>query len=136
MHEERLLEKIRIAEQDPVRLRGNSSRRCADSVMKHLQQLLNTRQGSVPMAEDYGIPDFFGLLQTHPESINEIENNIKNAITTYEPRLSGIAVHYIPDEDESTLTLSFQVTARLVTDDDQDIFFRTVVDTDGRIHLK
>lgn len=134
MHEERLLERIRSAKREPLRRGGDNQRRCMDSVLSHLQRILNTRQGNVPIAADYGVPDFLDFLQSYPESVSAIERNIRNAIDRYEPRLSGARVNYVPDEDD-TLTLRFQIVASLTVEGGRKIFFETVVDTDGRIRI-
>lgn len=134
MHEERLLERIRSAEREPLRRGGDNQRRCIDSLLAHLQRILNTRQGNVPIADDYGVPDFLDFLQTYPESVHEIEHNIKNAIDRYEPRLSRATVTYVQDEDE-TLTLRFQIVACLTVEGGRKVFFETVVDSDGRIRI-
>lgn len=134
MHEERLLERIRSAEREPLRRGGDNQRRCIDSVLSHLQRILNTRQGNVPIAGDYGVPDFLDFLQTYPDSVIEIERNIRNAIDKYEPRLSGTTVTYIPDEEDG-LTLRFQIIACLTVESGRKVFFETVVDTDGRIRI-
>lgn len=57
MYEERLLERIGNLERDPADIRKTNISRAIGSVIEHLQRLLNTRQGNVPTAEDYGIPD-------------------------------------------------------------------------------
>jgi type VI secretion system protein len=134
MHEERLLERIRSAEREPLRRGGDNQRRCIDSVLSHLQRILNTRQGNVPIAADYGVPDFLDFLQTYPDSVHEIERNIRNAIDKYEPRLTGASVTYVQDEDD-TLTLRFQIIACLTMEGGRKVFFETVVDSDGRIHI-
>lgn len=134
MHEERLLERIRSVEREPLRRGGDNQRRGIESVLSHLKRILNTRQGNVPIAADYGIPDFLDFLQTYPESVHAIEQNIKNAIDKYEPRLSGATVIYLPDETE-TLTLRFQITASITEEKGRRISFETVVDTEGRIHV-
>ena len=132
MHEERLLERIRLVEREPLRRAGDRQRRCVQSVLSHLQRILNTRQGNVIIAGDYGVPDFLDFLQSYPESVHEIEHNIRNAIDKYEPRLSGASVTFVPDEDDA-LTLRFQIIACLTVEGGRKIFFETVVDTDGRM---
>ncbi len=134
MYEERLLERIRSFERNPLRRGGKNQRHSIDSVLAHLQRILNTRQGNVLLAADYGIPDFLNFLQTYPESIREIEASIKTAIDKYEPRLSGTSVTFMPDEDE-TLTLRFQIMAALSVEDNRKVFLETVVDIDGRIKI-
>lgn len=134
MHEERLLERLRSFERNPLRRGNRDQRHSIDSVLAHLQRILNTRQGNVPLADDYGVPDFLNFLQTYPESIQEIKASIKNAIDKYEPRLSGTSVTFLPDEDE-TLTLRFQIMSSLTVEGGRKVFLETVVDTDGRITL-
>jgi len=134
MSKERLLERIRFIESEPLRRGGTDRRCCLHSVLSHLQRILNTRQGNVPIAADYGVPDFLDFLQSYPESVQEIERNIRNAIDRYEPRLSGATVTYLPDEDDA-LILRFQIAARLTGEGDQQILFESVIGTDGRIRL-
>jgi len=134
MSEERLLERIRSFERNPLRRGGRDQRHSLDSVLAHLQRILNTRQGNVPLADDYGVPDFLNFLQSYPESIHEIEASIRTAIDKYEPRLSGTTVAYVPDEDD-TLTLRFQIMSSLTIEGGRKVFFETVVDTDGRLRI-
>ncbi len=135
MHEERLLERIRSIERAPQRPGGDNRRVCLDSVLSHLQRILNTRQGNVPIAGDYGVPDFLDFLQTYPESVQEIEDNIRNAIDKYEPRLTQATVTFLPDDGDS-LTLRFQIVACLTAHEGRKIFFESVVNTDGRILIR
>jgi type VI secretion system protein len=61
MFQDRLLERISRIERDPS---GRDALPVAwevRSITRHLQRLLNTRQGGVPIAEDYGIPDFTNI---------------------------------------------------------------------------
>jgi len=135
MHEERLFERIRSQESEPFRRGGTERKRCIDSVVEHLQRILNTRQGNVPVADDYGVPDFVDFLQTYPDSVYQIEGSIRNAINSYEPRLSGTSVTFLPRED-SDLTLRFQIIACLATEGGQQVLLETVVDADGRILVR
>lgn len=135
MHEERLLERIRSTKQEPNRRDSDNQKRYIDSVLLHLRRILNTRQGNVPLAEDYGVPDFLDFLQTYPESVGAIEQNIKSAIDRYEPRLTDARVTFVPDEDE-TLALRFQIVANLAMEGGRMIFFDTIVDADGRVRIK
>ena len=134
MFEERLLERIRSFERNPLRRGGKDQRHSINSVLAHLQRILNTRQGNVPLANDYGVPDFLNFLQSYPESIREIEASIKTAIDKYEPRLSGTSVTYVHDEDDA-LTLRFQIIASLTVENGRKVYFETVVGTDGRIRI-
>lgn len=135
MREERLLERIRSFERDPTRRSRTDYGRLVDSVLNHLRQILNTRQGSAPIAPDYGVPDFLDFLQTYPDSVREIERSIRTAIQTYEPRLQGVRVAFIPQEDDA-LALRFQITAHISGADGERVRFETVVNTDGKIAVK
>jgi type VI secretion system protein len=135
MREERLLERLRTWEREPTRRSREDTRRIVDSVLRHLQRILNTKQGNVPIAEDYGVPDFTDLLYSYPESVKEIERTIRLAIQKYEPRLKAVRVSFTPQE-EDLLSLRFQIAARLSGESKAQVFFETVVDSDGKITLK
>lgn len=129
------MERLRSWEREPHRRGGEDRKRCVDSIVDHLRKMLNTKQGNVSIADDYGVPDFLDFLQSYPDSIRDIETSIKSAIETYEPRLLGTNVTFLPDEDDF-LTLRFQISARLWTEGERLVYFETVVDTDGKICLR
>ena len=132
MQAKRLLERIRSFEHNPLRRGARSQRHSIDSVLAHLQRVLNTRQGNVQLADDYGVPDFLNFLQNHPESVREVESSIKNAIDKYEPRLSETTVAFLPDEDEK-LTLRFQIMSSLTVEGGRKVFLETVIGLDGGV---
>jgi type VI secretion system protein len=135
MREERLLERIQTWEKEPTRRGKEDPRRIVDSVLRHLQRILNTKQGNVPIAEDYGVPDFTDFLNSFPDSLREIEKTIRLAIQKYEPRLTAVKVSFIPQE-EDLLSLRFQIIARLSTESKTQVFIETIVDSDGKIGIK
>jgi len=135
MREERLLERIRIFGKEPTRRGKEDPRRITDSVLRHLQRILNTKQGNVPIAEDYGTPDFSDFLLSFPDSIREIERAIRVAIQKYEPRLRGAKVSFVPQE-EDLLSLRFQIVAKLDTDSKTPVFFETQIDSDGKVTIR
>lgn len=136
MREHRLLNRIRHLEENPSRQVTEDPKQMLYSVQDHLQRILNTRQGSVPIAEDYGIPDFTNLMSGFPESRRGIERAICNTIQKYEPRLQGVRIAFLPQEDD-VLTLSFQISAQLVLKDHKDpITFESVLDAGGHIRVK
>jgi type VI secretion system protein len=133
MREDRLLDRLRLLDKDPTRSSGQDSRRVVDSVLGHLQRILNTRQGGAQIADDYGIPDFTGLLHSIPESLRDIERAIRTIIQKYEPRLRAVRVSFIPHEEDE-LSLRFQIVAKLATGDEKSpVIFESMVDTDGKI---
>ncbi len=135
MREERLLERIRSWEREPSRRGVEDPQRTSDSVLAHLQRILNTRQGNVPIAEDYGVPEFTEYLHLGPAAFRELERVLRTTIQTYEPRLKGVRVSFVPQEDDR-LNLQFQVVARLASDPRLQVQFETTIDSDGKIRLK
>ena len=90
----------------------------------------------MPIAEDYGVPDFTDLLHSYPESIREVERSIRQIIQKYEPRLKAVRVSFIP-QDEDIFSVGFQIVARLATEDEKiPVFFESLMGTDGRIKVQ
>lgn len=132
MGEERLLERLRSWEREPLRRERADQGRLVDSILAHLRRILNTHQGSVPIAAAYGVPDFLDLLQSYPDSVRDIEQSIRQAIQLYEPRLEGVRVEFLPQEKDG-LALCFQISGRVRDGSEARVRFETLVDTDGKI---
>lgn len=135
MNEDRLLDRVRSWETDPMRRGRADTLKRIDSVVSHLKKILNTRQGNVPIAKDYGIPDFTTFMQNYPDSVNEIEYSICQTISRYEPRLNSVNVEFAHHEDD-ILCLRFQITAQLIDDEGRNIRIETIVDSDGKISVR
>lgn len=135
MREERLLNRLRTWERDPARRGREDPRKIVDSVLEHLQRILNTKQGNVPIADDYGVPDFTDLRHFSSESVREIERSIRQTIQKYEPRLKAVRVSFVP-QDEDNLSLRFQIAAKLVSESKTQVFFETVIDSEGKIDIR
>ncbi len=135
MQEERLLRRIIAWEKDPRRRTREDPKRTIDSVREHLQRILNTRQGSVMIGEDYGLPDFAEMLRDYPDSLRDFERSIRMTIQKYEPRLKMVRVRLLPNE-EDLLTLRFQVSARLVGQERRvPVLLESTVDQDGKVNI-
>ena len=136
MREERLLERILLWKKHPERRGKEDPRRVLDSVLRHLQKILNTRQGSAPIGEDFGVPDFTEFLHDYPESLRAIERTIRHTIQKYEPRLKAVRVNFLPPDDER-LVLRFQIAAKLDLEDETlPVVMESLVDPDGKIKLR
>lgn len=136
MREKRLLERLRAIEQDPE-WRGESDPKIAiGSVLDHLGKILNTRQGSAPIAADYGVPDFTSLASAYDtDTLPEIEEAIGKVITKYEPRLVGAQVNFAP-KPERPFMIAFRLAARVrVEDREMPVVFETVLNPDGHITI-
>ena len=136
MREHRLLDRIRVMAKNPSRRVTEDPKQMIRSVQEHLQRILTTRQGNVPIADDYGIPDFTELMSGYPESQRVIERAIRNTIERYEPRLQAVRVAILGEEKDN-LTLSFQISARMLLREGKDsVVFDSVLDAGGRFTVK
>ncbi|MBF0527912.1 MAG: type VI secretion system baseplate subunit TssE [Deltaproteobacteria bacterium] len=137
MIQERLLERLRHIESDPEYRGVPDPNRIIASIMNHLQKILNTRQGSAPIDDNYGVPDFTDLAVTFSsESVRDLSRAIKAVINNYEPRLSNVQIAATPQGDR-VLELHFKIEGRLNMGNNMDmpVSFETVVDPDGRIQV-
>jgi len=136
MREERLTERIRSWKRTPDRRVGQDPKRMIDSIVRHLERILNTRQGSVQIADDYGIPDFTDTSSGFSDAIRNLERTIRNTIQKYEPRLQSVRVKFAPQE-ETTLAVSFQIVGQLILEEGKNpITFQSVMDSDGKFTIK
>ena len=135
MAEERLLERIRSWKNEPNRRSRGEPRRQIGSIVAHLQRILNTRQGNVPIADGFGVPDLTDFMLSYPESVTEIEKSIRQAIEVYEPRLRSVRVSFVHQE-EDVLCLRFQIVAQLREESGRNVLIETIVDSDGKVSLK
>ncbi len=137
MREERLLERVRNWERDPSRRGAEDPQRISDSVLEHLRRILNTRQGCVPIADDYGVPEFTEYLHLGAEVYRELEKVLRTTIQKYEPRLKGVRVSFLPEEEgRLALQLQFHVVAKLTGDPRLQVQFETSIDGNGQVRLK
>lgn len=134
MREERLLERIRRWEKEPFVREKEDPKRMVHSVVNHLQRILNTRQGSVEIAADYGIPDFTHFMDARIESTTHLENAIAEVIRKYEPRLRNVRVNF-SSLDEERLQLSFRISGHLFTGTEQ-VVLETLVGPDGKVQVR
>lgn len=133
---ERLLERLSRAESganDPGR---TDSQIVLQSVQRHLALLLNTQQGSVSIAPDYGIPDFFSLFGLGDvEALANIERLLEQTVQKYEPRLHDVNIRVV-SKDSAGLNLHLQLLAKLPVDGgDVNVSFDTVFDAGGRVTI-
>jgi type VI secretion system protein len=135
MFKERLLERIKNLEEHSGEVLSSNASREISSISLHLQKLLNTHQGSVLIAEDYGVPDLTNLPgEGITDAGRRIERVITNVIRKYEPRLSNIRIKMESREDD-LLTLRFKLEATLAQDKSIPVVFETVVRSDGKVNI-
>lgn len=130
----RLFDRIRNGSL-PVKGAEDTSRLAVDSVIAHLRELLNTQQGSTLMDPFYGMPEFSDLRAGVPDSVQKIEKLISNVVKTYEPRLRGVSVSYMHQDEQ--LILYFQIKGVLDTKKGElPIYLESIVDTCGKMDIR
>lgn len=140
MYEESLLERIRRLETSPEWRGARDISRGVRSVVNHLQRLLNTRQGGVLIADDYGMPDFTNVPGEDLTAVaQDIERIINQVIQKYEPRLDRVRVHFDPQPGEF-LTLRFRLEADMISHTERGktvpVTFETIVTSDGKVRIE
>ncbi len=135
---ERLLERISRLEDDneeKKQQKSSSTTWESESIQLHLARLLNTRQGSVSIAPDYGVPD---MTNVPGDSVQEIRQNIEQilqkVVRKYEPRLINTRL-VMQETSKQSFDLQFRLEAVVAGHEDVSITFETVVTTDGRIGI-
>lgn len=105
-----------------------------ESIVTHLQELLNTRIGESLSAPDFGIVDFADVVHNFPEATQVLQQSIRATILKYEPRLRNVSVHPVPSND--TLMIAFEVSARLASGAQRGVFrVRTELTSTGKIQV-
>jgi type VI secretion system protein len=136
MREERLTERLLSWNKGQVRRQQIDPKKMTDSIVRHLERILNTRQGSVPIAADFGVPDFTDLRTGMADASRDLARMIRRTIQKYEPRLKTVQVKFGP-QGEDPLSVSFQIVARLALDEQQEpVVFESHIDSDGRVKVR
>lgn len=107
------------------------------SVGRHLTQLLNTRQGSVPQAPDFGMPDLTDLAQSFGgAALAAVEATLARVIERYEPRLRNVTVRYLPGASKP-FSVSFAVQGAIIQGETSvPVAYETHIAPDGRITIQ
>lgn len=137
IREERLFERI-INKQEPDNQPELSSLKILErSITNHLRKMLNTRQGSVQIADDYGIPDFTDLLsELNPRTIEDIQNSVRQIILKFEPRLADIRVIHEEKKQNLVSGLVFRLESKVrFKENEVPVVFETILEPDGKISI-
>jgi len=105
-----------------------------ESIVAHLQELLNTRVGESLSAPDFGIVDFADLVHNFPEATQVLQQSIRATIMKYEPRLRSVSVTPVPSNDP--LSLAFEISGRLASGTHRGPFrVRTELNSTGKMQV-
>ncbi|MFO8031366.1 MAG: type VI secretion system baseplate subunit TssE [Desulfohalobiaceae bacterium] len=137
IREERLFERIINKEKPASQSESSSLKILESSITNHLRLMLNTRQGSVEIADDYGIPDFTDLLsELNPRSIEDIQDSVRQIILKYEPRLADVKVIQEEKKQNVSSGLVFRLESKVRFKEDQvPVVFETILEPDGKISI-
>ena len=117
--------------QDP----RSTPRWVGEPVRDHLTLLLNTRRGSVPNLDDYGMPDVSSFYSDYPASLTALRSEVERLIATYEPRLRDVKVRLIESEHRE-FRVALLITGEV--DDDGEsarVQYRTTFSSNGHAEL-
>lgn len=80
-----------------------------ESVLQDLGRLYNTRRGSTPLSELYGLPDISDMLANlTPPDVERIREAIEGTSREFEPRLRDIRVSVAAEEGLGMLRFAVQ----------------------------
>lgn len=132
----RLLERLRLYEENPDYRGMWNVDTVKASVLDHLNCLLNTRQGSAMIAVDLGMPDFTNMVRSFDDmTCDNLAADIKSVLEKYEPRLTGVRIEVLP-RDDKVLKMKFKIEGKLrLSRGNMEISFETIVDPEGKIEL-
>jgi len=136
MREDRLLERISRWEDSEERRNLPSADILLRSIVKHLQRILNTRQGSVPIDPNFGVPDFTNLASSFKSTLaGQIEADIRQVVERYEPRLRSPSLRML-EERPDALSLSFELVGSVLIDEQEvPVRMSTGIGSQGRIRI-
>lgn len=137
MREQRLLERIAALETNDLQANLTRAQVLVGSIRDHLQRILNTRRGSVPLDPEFGVPDFTNLAGSFSTgSTRDIIDSITRMIERYEPRLKHPRLRVSEQADE-VLSLSFSLDGVVQVDDRElPIRLATSISSSGRVTLQ
>lgn len=107
-----------------------------ESVLQDLGRLYNTRRGSAPLGELYGLPDISDMLANlTPPDIERVREAIEATTRQYEPRMQDTRVS-VPAE-ESLGVLRFAVQGNLLYEKTRvPVRYVVNIEGDGRVAVR
>lgn len=99
----------------------------ASAILRHVQFLLNSKQGALAHIPDYGLPDF----GTHPKQRcprRHFIDLLQRLVYQYEPRIESLTIKEVESERADCI-LQLALTARLQTS--EQLAFNTLLLSGG-----
>lgn len=127
--------------------RGYGIEQMMDCVRRDLEELLNTRQSSSGLSEEftevrrsiiaYGLPDLTSLNASTPQEREDIGRVIESVVAQFEPRLKEIKATMIDTSESKDRSVRFHIDARLRVDPAPEVAFDTILElTTGHASVK
>jgi len=137
MDSTRLLERIRHMGRSPHWQGNFDIEILQDSILRHLSQVLNARQGSAIISQEFGIPDFSTFTAAFDsKDIKRMEQNLHTVITRYEKRLKNLSITFAPSPDRP-LSLLFHIEGEVAGHHQKtNISFQTILSSQGRVTIE
>ncbi|TWT41800.1 lysozyme-like protein [Phycisphaerae bacterium RAS1] len=131
-----LLERIRRPGPSGARQLRVSAGEVSDSILKNLQDILNTAQGNCLIDHNYGLPHMTAIRSAMPRSIASFEAAIRTTIEKFEPRLKNVRVVHAPKRSDG-MELRFDISGVVIDEDGRTtVRFQTFADEDGKLVVK
>ncbi len=106
----RLLERLSALEEPALQAGRPPDRQLRDSIVEHLRRLLNTREGSVPIDPEYGMPDMSNIAGSFALGTTEqLSEAILRQVTRYETRFRSPKIT-VQKETREVITLRFELS--------------------------
>ena len=103
-------------EPDAPRYRPGSAdeqaRQRIEAIKRHLEQVLNSRQGCSQSSPELGLRDFNGVTQASSDLVVAISADIRRSVEAFEPRIKVTGVRFQPDPD-LPLELNFRLDCQV-----------------------
>ncbi|HKE12480.1 MAG TPA: type VI secretion system baseplate subunit TssE [Myxococcota bacterium] len=126
-----LFDRLRTPDLGTARSVHERTDQVQESILRHLQRILNTRHGDSAAVPEFGIPALTDM--DLAGRADEMRRTIEDSIRTFEPRLSSVRVRWQEVDESDVLKLRFEILARLTTSDEKvGVRFATVVDANGQ----
>ena len=122
------------------RLNYTSDQKAVGSVLTHLENLLNSRQGDAQAQPDYGIPEECEFMLSASNGLEKVCQNLQWVIKKFEPRLREVRVTPLLIENsnfkESQMQRRFEIKGILRSEhNESEISFASEVLPSGRIRV-
>lgn len=88
------------------------ARQRVGAIKRHLEQVLNSRQGCSQSSPELGLRDFNGVTQASSDLVVTISADIRRSVEAFEPRIRVTGVRYQPDPD-LPLELNFRLDCQV-----------------------